>query len=568
MTRHNGDVLVETLLGYGVPVVFGLAGGQTLPLYDAIRSRPQQIRHLPMRDERNAAYAADGYARISGRVGVCDATVGPGAIKFVSGLAEALNSSSPLVALISDMPSDWLAVRYRGGGNQLVDQVAILDPVCKWTARLPNDQKVSELVQRAFQMATAGRPGPVAIELPEDLFRAAHDDPTPPVDPRFGSIPPFRSAPDPDAIRDAVRLLEEAERPVVIAGGGIWFSQATEQLTALAEHLALPVATTLAGKGAIPETHPLSIGVLGALGGTAAARKFVQDADVILAVGFKFGQNPTYRWTMPVPGQRIIHIDIDPAEIGKLFPVEVGIVADARLALAAILAECGSARSRTDIETFIATHRAEWRARLEAEAAGAQPLKPQQVAMVIDELAGPDDILVCDASFAGGWGSLYFNVYGGRRAIFPRGMAGLGWGLPAAIGAQVARPGSNVIVLAGDGAMTFCLGELATLAQEGLNITVVVLNNSTMGWIKWDQATFWDGKFQSTDLNRVNFARAAQALGCQGIEVSDPADLRGALSSAIGSTAPVLVDVQTTVKETPVAKFNESEQAKGHMSRL
>lgn len=566
MMRHNGDVLVETLLGFGVPVVFGLAGGQTLPLYDAIRSRPQYIRHLPMRDERNAAYAADGYARLSGRVGVCDATVGPGAIKFVSGLAEALNSSSPLVALISDMPSDWLAVRYRGGGNQLVDQVAVLQPLCKWTARLPDDQKVSELVQRAFQMASTGRPGPVAIELPEDLFKAAHDGPTPPVDPRFGSIPPFRPAPDPDAIWAAARLLEKASRPVVIAGGGVWLSQAVEQLTTLAEHLALPVATTLAGKGALPEDHPLSLGVLGALGGTAVARRFVQEADLILAVGYKFGQNPTYKWTLPAPSQPIIHIDIDPAEIGKVFPVEVGIVADARLALDALRSECGTARPRDEVQTRIAALRAEWHAQLEAQAAAAQPIKPQQVAQLIDQLAGPDDILVCDASFASGWGSLYFNVCGNRRAIFPRGTAGLGWGLPAAIGAQVARPDSKVIVLAGDGAMTFCLGELATLTQAGLNVTVVVLNNSAMGWIKWDQATSWEGRFQSTDLSRVNFALAARGLGCQGIEVGDPADLRGTLSAALSAAAPCLVDVQTTVNETPVAKFNESEQARARMA--
>jgi len=177
------------LIDYGVPVVFGLAGGQTLPLYDAIRSRAGNIRHVPMRDERNAAYAADGYARISGRVGVCDATVGPGAIKLTSGLAEAFNSSIPLVAVVSDMPSDWLAVRYRGGGNQLVDQMGVLSPLCKWTGRLPAADKLPELVQRAFQMATTGRPGPVAIEIPEDLFRMEAGD-SPAVDRRFGAAPP------------------------------------------------------------------------------------------------------------------------------------------------------------------------------------------------------------------------------------------------------------------------------------------------------------------------------------------------------------------------------------------
>lgn len=565
MSRHGGDVLVDMLLGYGVPVVFGLAGGQTLPLYDAIRSRAPHIRHIPMRDERSAAYAADGYARISGRVGVCDATVGPGSIKFTSGLAEALNSSIPLVALVSDMPSDWLAVRYRGGGNQLVDQMAVLAPLCKWTGRLPNARKMPELVQRAFHMATSGRPGPVAIELPQDLFNEIHDDIASVAEPRFGATPAYRPAPDPDAVRAAIDLLAAADRPVMIAGGGVWGSQAGPELVALAERLALPVATTLSGKGAIPETHPLALGGIGTLGGTTAAQKMVEAADVILAVGFKFGQNPTYLWTLPKPQQRIIHLDIDGAEIGKLFPVEVGLVADARLGLAALLETSPDARSMESVVAEVAALKAEWRTELAAAAVETQPIKPQQVAALLNELAGPDDILVCDASFACGWGGLYFEVRDNRRAIFPRGMGGLGWGLPAAIGAQLARPEANVIVLAGDGAMTYCLGELATLAQEGLNVKVVVLNNSAMGWIKWEQAVFWDGKFQSTDLSRVNFAAVARGLGCQGLEVSDPTDLRDSLTQALAADQPVVVDIQTTANEAAVPKFTQSTTARAYM---
>jgi len=566
MTRHGGDVLVEMLTAYGVPVVFGLAGGQTLPLYDAIRSRAPRIRHVPMRDERHAAYAADGYARVSGRVGVCDATVGPGAIKFTSGLAEALNSSIPLVALVSDMPSDWLAVRYRGGGNQLVDQLAVLAPLCKWTGRLPNSTKIPELVQRAFQMATTGRPGPVAIELPEDLFKEKYDGAAPAVDSRFGAAPAFRPSPDPDSVRAALALLESARSPVMIVGGGAQISGAGAEVKALAERSAIPVATTLSGKGIVPETHPLALGVIGALGGTTVARHFVEDADVIFAVGFKFGQNPTYRWTLPKAGQTIIHLDIDGAEIGKMFPAEIGMVADARAGLAAMLAAAPAARSLEPLAQKIAALRAEWRNHLAVEAAETKPIKPQHVAAMIDELAGEDAVLVCDASFASGWGGIFFEARGNRRAIFPRGMAGLGWGLPAAIGAQVARPQSKVIVLAGDGAMTYCLGELATLAQEGLNVKVIVLNNSAMGWIKWEQAVFWEGKFQSTDLSRVDFAMAGRGLGCAGMNVAEPADLREALAQAFASDAPTVVDIRTAVNEAAVPKFVESGTARTLMS--
>lgn len=565
MSRHGGDILVEMLLGYGVPVVFGLAGGQTLPLYDAIRSRAPHIRHIPMRDERSAAYAADGYARISGRVGVCDATVGPGSIKLTSGLAEAYNSSIPLVALVSDMPSDWLAVRYRGGGNQLVDQMAVLAPLCKWTGRLPNARKMPELVQRAFHMATSGRPGPVAIELPQDLFNETQDDAAPAVEPRFGAAPAYRPAPDPDSVGAAVELLQAASRPVVIAGGGVWASRAGPQLVALAERLALPVATTLSGKGAIPETHSLALGVLGSLGGTTTAQKVVQEADVIFAIGFKFGQNPTYTWTLPKPRQRIIQLDIDGAEIGKLFPVEVALAADAQTGLKAMLAASTVTRPIEPVAARVATLKAEWQAHLGAEAVEARPVKPQHVTAMLNELAGPDDILVCDASFASGWGGMYFEARDNRRVIFPRGMSGLGWGLPAAIGAQLARPESNIIVLAGDGAMTYCLGELATLAQEGLNIKVVVLNNGTMGWIKWEQAVFWDGKFQSTDLSEVNFSTVAHGLGCLGVQIDDPAKLRASLAEALVADRPVVVDVRTSASEAAVPKFTESATARAYM---
>lgn len=568
MNTHGGDILVEMLLRYGVSVVFGLAGGQTLPLYDGIRSRSDHIRHIPMRDERSAAYAADGYARISGRVGVCDATVGPGAIKFTSGLAEALNSSVPLVALISDMPSDWLNVRYRGGGNQLVDQLAVLSPLCKWTGRLPNVDKTEELVQRAFQMATSGRPGPVAIELPEDLFKAATDTVVSTSDPRFGAAPAYRSAPDPEAVEAAMALLQSARRPVILAGGGIWISQANQKLKEFAERLAIPVATSLSGKGAIPEDHPLSLGVIGALGGSSLAQKIVQEADLVFAAGFKFGQNPTFRWTLLRQDQQVIHLDIDGAEIGKIYPAQVGLVADARTGLAALLEAADFERPMDTVIERLSPYRAEWKAELQEKADEAQPIKPQQVAALLNELAGPEDILVCDASFASGWGGQYFEVRDDRRAIFPRGMGGLGWGLPAAIGAQVARPGANVILLAGDGAMTYTLGELATLAQENLNVKIVVLNNSIMGWIKWEQAVFWDGKFQSTDLSPVDFVQVAKGLGCKGLHVNDPTELRDTLTEALSQDAPCLVDARTAKGEAAVAKFTESARAREFMQDL
>jgi acetolactate synthase-1/2/3 large subunit len=348
----------------------------------------------------------------------------------------------------------------------------------------------------------------------------------------------------------------------MIVGGGARLSNASEQVLALAEMLAIPVATTLSGKGVLPENHPLSLGVVGSLGGSSVAQTFVEAADVILAVGFKFGQNPTFKWTLPKPAQRVIQLDIDGAEIGKIFPVEVGLVGDAREGLGALRALCAFPRLMEPVATQIAELKTQWREQLKTEASDAKPIKPQQVALLLNELCDDDTVLVCDASFASGWGGMYYEAHGNRRAIFPRGLGGLGWALPAAIGAQVARPKSKVVVLAGDGAMTYSLGELATLVQQGMNITVVVMNNSAMGWIKWEQAVFWDGKFVSTDLSDVNFAVVAQGMGLAGVNVTEPSHLRDALSQALMSDQPTLVDVRTAVNEAAVPKFTESAKAK------
>lgn len=562
ISGHGGDVLVEMLVRHGVPVVFGVPGGQTLPLYNAIRSRASRIRHVPMRDERSAAYAADGYARISGRVGVCDATVGVGAVNFASGLAEAFNSSIPLVALVGDMSSDWLAVRYRGGGNQLVDQIGVLAPVCKWTGRLSASHKLPELVQRAFQMATTGRPGPVAIELPEDHFKAISEASLPIVDPRFGGAPAFRPAADPDSVRAAVALLESADRPVMIVGGGAHISDAAEEVAALAERLALPIVTTLTGKGIVAETNPLALGVLGALGGSEIARRFVQEADLIFAVGLKFGQNTTFNWTLPTPNQCLVHLDIDGAEIGKVFPADVGVVADARTGLRSMLAACTVVRPAGPVAERIAAARDGWKAHLVATVSVAQPIRPQHVASALNDLAGSDHLLVCDASFSSGWGGMYFEIRDKRRTIFPRGMAGLGWGLPAAIGAKIARPQSKTVVLAGDGAMSYCLGELATLVQEGLDIAVIILNNRSWAWIKWEQAVFWEGNFQSTDLSSVDFAMVARGLGCVAEQVSNPTDLRAALTWTLAAKVPSVLDISTAADASAVSDFAESPSAR------
>ena len=292
-----------------------------------------------MRDERSAAYAADGYARLTGQVGICDATVGPGAAKLPSGLGEALGASVPVIALVSDLPARMAPHLYRGAASQALDQAALLAPVTKWLATIPDAASMPGLVRQAFRTASTGRPGPVALLLPQDVL----DGEAHPVAPaaaarRFGSFPAFRPAPEPADVAAAARVLRRAARPFLLAGGGVMHSGAGDALIAVAQRLSAAVGTTLSGKGAIAENHPLSVGTTGTMG-TSAAAVALAEADVVVLVGSKASSGATYGWTLPRADQDVVQLDIDPAELGRAFGVEAAMLGDARAGLHALLAE-------------------------------------------------------------------------------------------------------------------------------------------------------------------------------------------------------------------------------------
>lgn len=554
VSKHAGNVMVDLLVDYGVTAVFGIPGGQTLPLYYGILDRGDKIKHILMRDEINATFAADAFARVSGKIGVCDATAGCGAIKFVSGLAEAYNSSSPVIAIASEMDHNWLTVRYRGCGPQLVDSKAILAPVTKWTASLPSTNQIAELVQRAAQMATSGRPGPVFIECAWDLFKGEYTGPSPVTDPKLAALPSYRPTPGVNDIDAAITLLQEAKQPILLAGGGCWSSGAREEITRLAETLGIPVATTLSGKGILPENHPLSLGVLGGLGGNPVSAGMANRADVIFAIGFKFSANSTFNWKLPTKGQRVIHIDIDPAELNKMQVAEISMAADAKASLQLLLSRLPAANKKYDARDVVALKK-EWALQKAKDAAPAMPITPQQVVSALNEVCDDNTILTCDASFSCGWGGTYFDVYGSRRALFPRGVAGLGYGLPAGVGAAAARPDSTVVVLAGDGGVSYGLGEMATLNEQNMNVKVVVINNAILGWIKWYEAALWNGRFTEVDTKRISFDQVGKALGCEGYKFENAATLKDDLAAAMRKKGPAVIDV--TISEMSACKFND-----------
>jgi len=545
--------------------VFGVPGGQTLALYDGLLDQAG-LTHVLTRDERSAAYAADGYARVTGQAGVCDATVGPGAAKLPSGLSESLGASVPVVALVSDLPARLAPHRYRGAASQALDQAGLLAPVTKWQATVPTAGVLPALVRQAFRVAVTGRPGPVALFLPQDVLDgpvaddAVAADEQVPGDARFGRFPPFRPVPDQADLAAAAAVLRAAERPFILAGGGVQLSGAGPEMTALAERAGAAVGSTLSGKGVIAEDHPLSVGVTGSMGTTAAAAALAE-ADVVLLAGCKAGSGATYGWTLPRPGQAVLQLDIDPAELGRAFPLRAALLGDARAGLAALLtvmqADGPAEPDRVAWRARLAGLTAAWRAARDAErASGQQPIAPQRVLAGLESALGPGDVLICDASLASGWGGVYLEQRRpGRRVLCPRGQAGLGYALPAAIG--VATAGHRAVVLTGDGALGYAVGELATVAELGLPVTVVVLNNRSLGWIRWYRRITFGRGWEDDDFADVAFDEIARGFGLHAARVSEPGRLAGALHDALAGP-PALLDVVTDAWQTPITSHRKA----------
>lgn len=560
---HTGNLLLEELKGHGVRHIFGLPGEQTLPLYDALRNDPEgTVRHVGMRDERNLPYAALAYSRVSGRVGVLDVTVGPGTAMLPLGLLEAERSATPLFAIVSDVPVEFQPKADVGAISQGMDQQLFLGPITKWTSKAWTQDQVVPLTRIAFQEAASGRPGPTAVIVPQDIFKQEGSEPAdlPGLGPGAGSYPRHRTVPDSASLEAAADLLLRAERPVLVAGGGVLHSGAARELVALSEHIELPVATTLTGKGGISEEHPLALGVLGDLGSVAAGNA-ARAADLLVYVGFRSAQNSTFKWTLPSDGQKAIHIDIDPQQPGRFLPCDVPLVGDARATLEALLAVLRRRESpaqRSGWLNRVDAWKEEWEQQVAEESSSDEvPILPQRVIAELVEVSDPEDVLVSDASFSSGWAAVYYRIrQEGRRVVLPRGMAGLGFGLPAAVGAKAALPDRNVFMLAGDGGFAYSLGELITLKEHGLKVISVVLNNRSWGWMEWVAKLNYGREYFS--LPDVAFAEVAKAMGLRGERVNQPEDLKPALMDALEAPESAVIEVESAVWEAPIPAYRDA----------
>jgi acetolactate synthase-1/2/3 large subunit len=540
--RHD----VELTFGQSIPSAFHLAGPHV------------GLKQIVYRTENAGGTMADGYARISRKVGVVTAQNGPAATLLVPPLAEALKASVPIVALVQDV------ARTTADKNafQEFDHFKLFDSCAKWIRRVDQASRIDDYVDMAFAAATSGRPGPAVLLVPVDLLveRAVPGAST--RTHSYGSVPLDRFQPDTARVSEAAQLLAQAKAPLIIAGGGVHTSDAAAELSRLQEECHLPVATTVMGKGSVSELHSLSVGLVGYFmgegGRTRDLRPLVENADVVLLVGNRTNQNGTDSWSLYPSGAKYIHIDVDPMEIGRNYEA-LRLLGDAKLTLSALREAMISIGletrrgSRLAVEAMITDARASWeRLTQRIRTEDSDPMRPERLLAEIDAVLTPETIVAADASYSSIWVANHLTAKAaGTRFITPRGLAGLGWGLPLAMGASLAQPGAPVISVVGDGGFAHTWGELETLKRLQLPVTVVVLNNQILGYQKHSEDALYGEHTEACYFEPVDHAKIAQACGITGIRVEQASDFRSALQDAVASRRPAVLDVLTDPDAQP-----------------
>jgi acetolactate synthase-1/2/3 large subunit len=540
-TVTGAEAVIEMLRLHGVEIIFGLCGDTSLPLYDALARLPHAMRHVLARDERSAAYMADGYARVAAKVGVCEGPSGGGVTYMLPGLAEANESSVPVLGINSDIS---VAARGRFTLTEL-DQRALMRPVTKWNAVLDRSQDIPRIFRAAFNHMTTGRPGAAHIALPFDVQNGPVERSELFADPGLAKYPARRVAPDPCDVERAAKLLGAAARPVFICGGGLVISGAHRELLQLAERLSAPVATSISGKGSIAEGHPLAAGVVGSNGGTPETRAIVDQADLIVFVGCRAGSVTTERWRHPAPGKtKVLHIDVDAAALGANYPVDAALVGDAKLGLAALNGALVTTERALDASAVDQAKEQKF-AKFQALAESVdKPIKPERVVAELSRFLDPEAIVVADAGTPCPYLSAYYELrQAGRRFFSNRAHGALGYSLPAAIGAHFARPNVKCVSVMGDGSFGFACGDLETAVRYKLPITFIVIANAAFGWIKAGQKSGYGQRYFGVDFSSTDHAAVAAAFGVKSWRVTEPEQLGNVFSEALGISTPTLVDI-------------------------
>ncbi len=542
----GGYALMDALHRHGVEHIFGYPGGAILPIYDELHKAEARgwLKHILVRHEQGGTHAADAYARATGKVGVCFGTSGPGATNLVTGIATAQMDSVPMVVITGQVPRAAIGT----DAFQETDIFGITLPIVKhsWVVRDPAD--IGRIVAEAFLIAASGRPGPVLIDVPKDVGAEYFD--YLPVEPGTAVPAGFQASPlaDPTAIAEALELIRQAQRPLLYVGGGAISAGAHGALLELAERFRLPVTTTLMGKGAFDERHPLAVGMLG-MHGTAYANFAVTECDLLIAAGARFDDRVTGRLDSFAPRARVIHIDIDAAEVGKNRVPEVPIVADVGEALQQLLAASAGEQSLGRTEAWLQRIES-WKQHYPLVVPSPEgEIAPQEVVVALRELA-PEAIFTTDVGQHQMWAAQFLNT-GPRRWISSAGLGTMGFGMPAAMGAQVACAGAQVICVAGDASILMNIQELGTLSQYDLPVKVVVINNGWQGMVRQWQESFYEERYSASEMTggMPNFPALAEAFGVKGVAITDRSDLHRLLAEALAHPGPAFIDVKVRRNE-------------------
>ena len=537
------DAVMECLKAEGVDVVFGLPGGANLPTYDAFYD--VGIRHVLVRHEAGGGHAAEGYAKATGKVGVAFATSGPGATNVVTPIADAMMDSVPVVFFTGQVRTELLGT----DGFQEADTIGITMPIVKHSFMIQHPLELPRAIHEAFHIARSGRPGPVLIDIPVDLSRADI-----PYEPASGvSLPGYQPTIEGNhkQIRQAAKALAAAKRPVIYAGGGVINANAAAELTEFATIDKFPVTCTLMGLGGFPGTHPQWLGMLG-MHGTRTANYAMDGADLIIAVGARFDDRITGKLSEFAQQAKFIHIDVDPAEISKNVAAHIPIVGDAKHILAKLIVEYRALEadgSRLD----------EWWKQIDAwrreyplryDDSVDSEIKPQYMVEAIYEATGGEAVIVSDVGQHQMWAAQYYHFNSPRQWINSGGLGTMGFGLPAAMGAQVGRPGDVVCAISGDGSIQMNIQELATCAQNEIPVKVFIMNNGYLGMVRQWQELFWDHRYSHVDMGQFpDFVKLSEAYGATGLRFTDKHTLVDDIRAAIATPGPVVVDVRVTREE-------------------
>jgi len=530
MKLTGAQILCESLEKEGVEVIFGFPGGVVLPLYDELPNHPQ-LRHILVRHEQGSAHAADGYARATEKVGVCLATLGPGATNLVTGIANAYLDSVPMVAITGQVARDVIGK----DAFQEIDITGITMPITKHNYMVMNTADIARTVKEAFYLAKTGRPGPVLIDIPKDVLTDKAEFNYPDKIDLPGYKPTYRG--NQFQVKKAAKLIEEAQRPIILAGRGVLISGGCDELKELVEKVQLPLVTTLLGIGSLPESHPLCYGMLG-MHGTAYANKAVSETDLIIAIGMRFDDRVTGKISSFANKAKVIHIDIDPAEIGKNVKVDVPIVGDVRIVLKLLNRKVES-KKHEDWINKIDKWRCDWP--LECNNS-SDKLIPQYVINKINELTKGEAIIVTGVGQHQMWCAQHYCYDKPNRLISSGGLGTMGFELPAALGAKIGMPDNMVWCIAGDGGFQMTLQELATITQEGAAVKIAIINNGYLGMVRQWQEMFYNKRYVATPLSSPDFVKLAGAYGIPALKVNKKEQVVPAIKRALVESGPFLIN--------------------------